>query len=117
VLSQALRHLGVPPSDLRVVLMSVDGERDTPAAMKTFLEPFGPGFIGLTGAPRDVRRVADGYQAVFFKGMPRPAGGYDVEHTSQVYLIDRQGQLRAAFQGAGSDEIALGVRTVIQETP
>ena len=38
--------------------------------------------------------------------MPRPAGGYDVEHTSQVYLVDRQGRLRATFQGAGSEEIA-----------
>ena len=98
------------------MLISVDGERDTPAAMKAFLEPFGPAFTGLTGSPAEVRRIAKGYKAVFFKGMPRPAGGYDVEHTSQVYLVDRQGRLRARFQGAGSEEIASLARTVMQET-
>jgi protein SCO1/2 len=83
--------------------------------MQVFLEPFGPQFLGLTGAPADVRKVADGYKAVFFKGMPRPAGGYDVEHTSQVYLVDRAGRLRATFQGAGSEEIASVTRQVLQE--
>ena len=115
LLRQATRSLGSDAAGLRNVMISVDGERDTPAAMKAFLEPFGPQFVGLTGAPADVRKVADGYRAVFFKGMPRPAGGYDVEHTSQVYLVDRTGRLRATFQGAGSEEIASVTRPVLQE--
>lgn len=116
VLRQATHAAGTDTANLRVVLISVDGERDTPAAMKAYLEPFGPAFMGLTGTPADVSRIAKGYRAVFFKGMPRPAGGYDVEHTSQVYLVDRQGRLRATFQGAGSEEIASVTRAVMQET-
>jgi len=115
VLRQATRELGPDASDLRVVLVSVDPARDTPAAMQAFLEPFGPGFVGLTGGPADLRKVADGFGAVYFNGMPRPAGGYDVEHTSQVYLVDRDGRLRAIFQGAGSAEIATVARPVLQE--
>jgi protein SCO1 len=115
VLRQATRELGPDASDLRVVLVSVDPARDTPAAMQAFLEPFGPGFVGLTGGPVDLRKVADGFGAVYFNGMPRPAGGYDVEHTSQVYLVDRDGRLRAIFQGAGSAEIATVARPVLQE--
>ena len=115
VLRQATRELGPDASDLRVVLVSVDPARDTPAAMQAFLEPFGPGFVGLTGEPADLRKVADGFGAVYFNGMPRPAGGYDVEHTSQVYLVDRDGRLRAIFQGAGSAEIATVARPVLQE--
>lgn len=115
VLRQVTQQLGPDAAGLRNVLISVDGERDTPAAMQAFLEPFGPQFVGLTGAPADVRKVADGFKAVFFKGMPRPAGGYDVEHTSQVYLVDRDGRLRATFQGAGSEEIASVTRPVLQE--
>ena len=116
VLRQATRELGPDAADLRVVLVSVDPARDTPAAMQAFLEPFGAGFVGLTGEPADLRRVADGFGAVYFKGMPRPAGGYDVEHTSQVYLVDRDGRMRAIFQGAGSGEIAAVARPVLQET-
>jgi protein SCO1/2 len=116
VLRQATHELGPDASDLRVVLVSVDPARDTPAAMQAFLEPFGPGFLGLTGEPADLRKVADGFGAVYFNGMPRPAGGYDVEHTSQVYLVDRDGRLRAIFQGAGSAEIAAVARPVLQET-
>ena len=115
VLRQATRELGPDASDLRVVLVSVDPARDTPAAMQAFLEPFGPGFVGLPGEPADLRKVADGFGAVYFNGMPRPAGGYDVEHTSQVYLVDRDGRLRAIFQGAGSAEIATVARPVLQE--
>jgi protein SCO1/2 len=116
VLRQVTREAGADATaQLRVVFISVDGERDTPAALKAYLEPFGPAFMGLTGAPAEVSRVAKDYKAVFFKGMPRPAGGYDVEHTSLVYLVDRQGRLRATFQGAGSEEIASLTRAVMQE--
>jgi len=69
----------------------------------------------LVEPPAEVSRVARDYKAVFFKGMPRPAGGYDVEHTSLVYLVDRQGRFRATFQGAGSEEIASLTRAVMQE--
>ncbi len=116
VLRQVERALAHEGDGLRTLLISVDGERDTPAVMKAYLEPFGPGFIGITGAPAEVTQIAKGFQAVFFKGMPRPAGGYDVEHTSQVYLLDREGRLRATFFGAGSEEIAAVTRTVIEES-
>jgi protein SCO1/2 len=117
VLRQATRQLEAGGADPRVVMISVDGERDTPAAMKAFLEPFGSAFIGLTGKSSEVSPVAKGFQAVFFKGMPRPAGGYDVEHTSQVYLIDAHGRLRATFYGAGSEEIASATLSMMQESP
>ena len=40
----------------RVVLVSVDGERDTPAALKSYLAPLSPDFIGLTGDPKADRQ-------------------------------------------------------------
>ena len=38
------------------ILISVDGDRDTPEAMARFLAQFSPGFIGLTGDPETVAR-------------------------------------------------------------
>ncbi len=98
------------------VLISVDGDRDTPEAMSRFLEPFAPGFIGLTGRPDVVRQVATDFKAVFFKGMPTDTkGGYDVEHTPQVYLLDRAGRVRATFYNASVDAMVAAARTVMEE--
>ena len=84
--------------------------------MQKYLEPFMPGFIGLTGDPRAVRDIAAQFRAVFFKGMPTDSvGGYNVEHTSQIYLVDKAGRLRATFYNAPSDDIIATTRRVMQE--
>jgi protein SCO1 len=81
-----------------VLFVSVDGDRDTPGVMKAYLESYPENFVGLTGDPRTVRTIAAGFKAVFFKGLPSDSSGeYLVEHTSQVYLVDERGRLRATF--------------------
>lgn len=108
--------LGNDAHDLASVMISVDGQRDTPAAMKAYVGPLGPGFIGLTGDPTAVRKVADSFAAIFFKGMPTDnAGGYDVEHTSQLYLVDKDGNLRSTFYGGTVEQIAEVTRQVIRD--
>lgn len=114
-LRQVQRALQSDDGALTSVLISVDGERDTPAVMKAYLAPFMPGFIGLTGHPKAVRAIADDFAAVFFKGMPTDTmGGYNVEHTSQVYLVDREGRLRATFYQASADEMIDTTRRVMR---
>ena len=82
-------------------MISVDGERDTPEVMKKYLAGYSDSFIGLTGDPKAVRKIAADFKAVFFKGLPYDnAGNYQVEHTSLIYLVDSQGRLRATFLDA-----------------
>jgi protein SCO1/2 len=84
-----------------VVFISVDGDRDSPEVMKRYLEKYPPAFTGLTGNPKEVRKIAAGFKAVFFKGLPYDdAGNYQVEHTSFVYLLDGEGRMRATFLDA-----------------
>lgn len=112
-LLQVVRGFDPPSTAPTVVMISVDGERDTPQAMKQFLSTYDPRFVGLTGPPTEVRRIAEQFSAVFFKGMPNDtAGGYDVEHTSQVYLVDAQGKLRGAFYAATADEMISTTRGI-----
>lgn len=42
----------------RMVMISVDGERDTPEAMRAYLSPISKDFIGLTGDPKLVLEIA-----------------------------------------------------------
>jgi protein SCO1/2 len=103
-------------SELQVVLVSIDGERDTPAAMKTYLAKFSPDFIGLTGPPPKVNGVAAKFAAVFYKGQAKSPGDYDMQHTSQTYAVDRSGQLRAEFYGADVETMKTVVRVLLAET-
>jgi protein SCO1/2 len=77
----------------RVVMISVDGERDTPAAMKAYLEPLSRDFIGLTGDPKATATIAAGFAAVFFKEPAGKDGGYNVMHSTQVFAVDKAGRL------------------------
>ena len=108
------RRQGVVPE---VVMISVDGDRDSPAAMKAYLAPLSPRFIGLTGHPKDVRRIARNFSAVFFKGLPGDASGnYQVDHTSQVYLVDGQGRLRATFFDASVDDMTVAIEEILGDS-
>ncbi|MBN8280107.1 MAG: SCO family protein [Gammaproteobacteria bacterium] len=87
--------------DLRIVMISTDGDRDTPAVMKKYLAAISPDFIGLTGPPRAVTAVANQFAAVFFRmGAADATGNYLVQHSDAIYLLDRAGRLRATFQDA-----------------
>jgi protein SCO1/2 len=115
-LRQVHRSLEAESIPITVVFISVDGQRDTPEVMKDYLAPFKPGFIGLTGDPRTVSDIAATFPAVFFKGMPTDTeGGYDVEHSSQIYLVDLEGRLRATFYNASATTMIDAIRRVIQQ--
>lgn len=100
---------------VRVVMISVDGERDTPAAMKKFLAAFPPAFVGLTGNPRAVADIAARFSAVAFKEQPDPKGNYDYFHSSQIFLVDKDGRLRASFADASLENMETVTRLVLDE--
>lgn len=100
----------------KIVIISVDGERDSPEAMQAWLGPLSPNFIGLTGAPARVQSIAAGFSAVFYKVPGQKPGEYSVEHNSQMFLIDAKGRLRATFFNAPLPTIADVTRSVAAES-
>jgi protein SCO1/2 len=99
----------------RIVIISVDGERDTPDAMKAWLEPLSPSFTGLTGAPAQIHNVAAGFSATFYKTPGEKPGDYSVQHNSQVFLIDGKGRMRATFFNAPVKTMAEVTQGVAKE--
>jgi len=99
----------------RIVMISVDGERDTPAALKAFLAPISPDFVGLTGDPRITATIAARFSAVFFKEPPAKDGSYNVMHSAQVFVVDKQGRLRATFVNASLENMAQFTALLIEE--
>jgi protein SCO1/2 len=105
------------PEELRkvqVVLISVDGERDTPEVLKDYLKQFSPEFLGLTGPAEQVREIALRFSAPFFKAPPKD-GAYVVQHSSRVYALDRQGRLRAEIYDGPPDATLGLIRALLAE--
>jgi len=104
-----------PPA---VVVISIDGERDTPEVLKNYLAGYSQSFVGLTGDPKAVRKIAAEFRAVFFKGLPYDnSGNYQVEHTSMIYLVDGEGRLRATFLDAPVEAMAAAARQLASPAP
>ncbi|WP_232631041.1 SCO family protein [Methylobacterium sp. Leaf118] len=75
---------------LEAYYITLDPERDTPALMREYMASFHERITGLTGTPEAIARVARDYR-VSTKRVPLPDGGYTMEHTLMVYMMDRNG--------------------------
>lgn len=93
VLAQARQALGPAAADVQVVYVTVDPERDDPTRMRQYLANFDPGFIGATGTRDQLASVRKHYGIAATK--TAAANGYGVDHSSFVYMIDRDGRLRS----------------------
>ncbi|HUA25902.1 MAG TPA: SCO family protein [Steroidobacteraceae bacterium] len=72
---------------LQVLFVTVDPERDTPAVLAGYLRHFDPRFLGLTGDPAEIRRVAASL-GIGITRIDLPGGGYDFDHTMAILLFD-----------------------------
>src|SRR5436305_4919235 len=94
--SQVLRALGPDADRVRALFITVDPERDTAQSLKDYLSSFDPHLSGLTGDPATVAAVAKSYR-VYFKKVPLEQGGYTMDHTAIVYLMDKDGRFVSPF--------------------
>ncbi len=90
------RQLGTDGARVRFVAITVDPEKDTPAALRRYAEGHGakaPGWIFLTGTEEEIGEVARRY-GIYVKKRP----GGDVDHTFLTSVIDGEGVLRVQYQ-------------------
>ena len=80
----------------RVVMISVDPERDTPERLAPYVKAFDPTFTGATGTKAAIDELAQ-RMGVMAATRPIEGGSYTVDHTTSVFLIDPDGALRALF--------------------
>lgn len=95
-MSEVLRAMGPDADRVNAYFISVDPERDTAAAMKSYLSSFDPHLKGLTGNADAVAKVISAYR-VFAKKVPLKDGDYTMDHTSLIYLMNSDGQFVAPF--------------------
>jgi protein SCO1 len=93
VLAQAFRKLGPLAGQVQLIYLTVDPERDDAEKMKQYLAAFDPTFIGGTGTAAQMAAVRTSYGVTAEKH--GTGSDYVVAHSSFVYLITREGKLRA----------------------
>jgi protein SCO1 len=94
-LSEVFKKLGPAAADVQVIFVSVDPDRDSPSRLREFLQSFNPSFLGATGKKGQIDAVRQAY-GVFADRVPSENRkvGYEVHHSSSIFLIDREGKLR-----------------------
>ena len=92
-------------------LITIDPERDTPAALADYVTRFHPRMIGLTGTAEQVAAVARAYR-VFYAKVNRPEmTQYLMDHSSFIYLVGPDARVRALFRPESAPEtIAQAIR-------
>ncbi|WP_264942535.1 SCO family protein [Sphingomonas canadensis] len=89
------------------IFVTVDPDRDTPAAVKQFVSAFGNRFVGLTGNPEAIAQAAKAYAISYTKQPPGPGGGYLVDHVAVVYLMGPKGEPISFYSRDMTDEAML----------
>jgi protein SCO1/2 len=94
--SEVLRALGPEGKGVRALFVTVDPERDTPEKLKDYVSSFDPRVIGVTGDAEAIAAMTRAYR-VYAKKVPLDGGGYTMDHTAIVYLMDKTGRFVAPF--------------------
>ena len=109
------RLLGDSAENIAFVFISVDGKRDTPAALRQYFE-FRQldGIQALTGDEAAVLALGEPFGLSFEINDEDSSGGYLINHTSGSFLLDRAGRWIKRYQfGVAPESIAADLRTLL----
>jgi len=80
----------------RIVLVSVDPERDTPDVIREYVAHFSDDSLGITGSLDEIHKLTNGL-GIFFEKEGSDEENYSVAHSAVVLVIDPNGQFHSLF--------------------
>lgn len=99
-LAQAMKALGSERKNVKVVMVTVDPERDTAAVVDAYVRGFDEAFIGLSGTKESIQKVASSFGIFYAKAVDSSGEDPIVDHTSAVTVLDRKGGARILWNGS-----------------
>ncbi|MBM3933312.1 MAG: SCO family protein [SAR202 cluster bacterium] len=111
------RALGDRADEITFLMITVDPERDTPAALKNRLSVFDPTFLGLYGERPTLEAIWDDFGvSVVRENVQGSAAGYLIAHSAFLYLVGRDGELHVQFPfGALPEDMVKDINRVLDE--
>ncbi len=83
-------------SRVAVLFITIDPEHDTPAVVQDYVSAFDIPITALSGTLEQVAAAARAYR-VYYAKHQKPGGTYDMDHSSIIYLMDKQGRFIGNF--------------------
>ena len=115
-LTQAMEDLG-GGKVVQPIFITLDPERDTAAQLQSYAQNFHKDFIMLTGSEQHIKQVLKAYRVYAARAANTPdKEAYLLDHSSLIYLMDRQGTYLAHFNHlTPPEEIVARVREYIEK--
>lgn len=102
---------------LAVLFVTIDPERDTVERLAEYVPAFHPALTGVVVEPTEFEAVKSSFGVYAAKSdvSQASAAGYLMDHTSGVYLVDRQGNLAALFpHDTSADALAADLKVLLK---
>ena len=117
MLSRIEKELGLVAEDkIKVFLVSVDPDRDTPEQLKIYLENFNDKFVGLTGGIDQIYNFATRVNAPFSPVINSEDPNYSVDHYGSIVVINPEGKYAGFFRTPHEQEkVKLGLLELINK--
>jgi len=93
-LASAVKQLGERASEVQVLFVTVDPQRDTPELLRQYVPAFDPRFIGLWGDEAATERAKKEFHVYSQQRPGKPGEPYAVDHSAHIYVLDREGRMR-----------------------
>ncbi len=115
LMETAVEQLGPDAAKkVNLVFITIDPERDTPELIKGYVSNFGPTIIGLTGTPDQVAAAARAYRVYYQKAPSKDGGPYLMDHSSILYLLDRNERFVTHFtHEAKAEAVSAALRRLL----
>jgi protein SCO1/2 len=101
-----MKVLGPKADEMGFVFVTVDPERDTPTVMRDYVGAFSERIVGVTGEPEAVAAMLKEFH-IYARKMPLEGGGYTMDHTATVFLLDEDGALEGTISRQETKETAV----------
>lgn len=113
-MSGTLLALGEAARDFRVFFITVDPERDSADAMADYLVSFDPRMEALIPTADELQKLASDFR-VYFARVPTSDGGYTMDHTASVFLMDARGEFAGTIAfGEAADMRQAKIRRLLE---
>jgi protein SCO1/2 len=113
-LASAMKRLGDDARRVQVLFVTVDPKRDTAELLRQYVPAFSPDFLGLYGDAAATEKVTKDFRVYAHERAGKDAADYSVDHSAQIYVIDREGKLRLLISpGATPEAIASDVKVLL----
>lgn len=107
VMNNVMDQLGDQADQVQVVFVTIDPERDTQDKLKGYIPYYNENFIGLTGTPEEIDKVADDYNIFYSKEEVESSSGYLMGHGSSVLLITPKGKILLRYPQNRMDPVSI----------